>query len=116
MRSLPPVTSYVGGEAVFQCEVLSNPPATVQWSFHISNASSQPLTGNARISINGATLAISDIQPSDEGFYECTALNIYGPNSTSGRLFIEGMVIWEQSVTPLHVYANSVEVYEKKNS
>ena len=85
---LPAVEVSIGGQAVFVCSVLSNPPATVSWAF---GHPPQPLSTNQRIVVANTTLTINNVRSSDEGFYECIANNSYGRNSTSGRLTIAGM-------------------------
>lgn len=85
---LSPVVAPLGGQAVFTCFVLSNPPATVSWVFGVPP---QPLVEGGRITISETppfTLTISNVQAADEGFYECVAENSYGPNITSARLSI----------------------------
>ena len=84
---LPAVEVSIGGQAVFTCSVLSNPPATVSWAF---GHPPQPLSTNQRIVVANTTLTINNVRGSDEGFYECIANNSYGRNSTSGRLTIAG--------------------------
>ena len=82
---LSPVIVPLGVQAVFECTVLSNPPATVMWSFD-----SQPLNESERVSITPSSLTISNVQASDEGFYECVAENVFGSSTTSARLTIGG--------------------------
>ena len=94
--SLPAVEVSIGGQAVFTCSVLSNPPATVSWAF---GNPPQPLSTNQRIVVANTTLTINNVQSSDEGFYECIANNSYGRNSTSGRLTIAGTYVYIMMVS-----------------
>ena len=94
--SLPAVEVSIGGQAVFTCRVLSNPPATVSWAF---GNPPQPLSTNQRITVANTTLTINNVQSSDEGFYECIANNSYGRNSTSGRLTIAGTDMYVMMVS-----------------
>ena len=89
MEPLTLVIVPLGGQAVFECKVLSNPPANVSWR----GPSSLPLSNSDRISVTPSTLTISGVQASDEGFYECIATNDYGTNTTSSRITIGGKPI-----------------------
>ena len=78
----------LGGSALFDCAVLSDPPATVSWTYEYGSTTYAITTG-PRITISPpTTLMITNVQMSDEGFYVCGAVNSYGRNSTSGRLTI----------------------------
>ncbi len=84
---LSPVTVPIGGEAVFQCQILSNPPATVVWLY---GQNGQPVVEGERISLTPSSLVIQEVQESDAGYYECRATNAFGLNSTSAPLTIGG--------------------------
>ena len=84
-HSLQPAIVPLGGTAVFECPVLSNPPADVGWTFQDGT----PITSGIKYVISPATtLSITDVQATDERFYVCTATNTFGRNSTSARLAI----------------------------
>ena len=94
--TIPPVTAPLGGEAVFECRVLSNPPATsTSWSFHDLSGTTRELnfTSTGRVIVTQSSVTITSILATDEGFYDCTAENAFGRNTTSGRLFIGGTYI-----------------------
>ena len=75
----------LGGTAVFDCPVLSNPPAVVGWTFQDGTSIS---SGSKYIISPATTLTITNVQATDEQFYVCTATNTFGRNSTSARLTI----------------------------
>ena len=87
--TLPSITVAEGGRAEFNCDVISVPPATVlTWTYE-SAGIQHNLTSGGRITISPPTsLIISNVQPSDDGYYICTAENSFGRNSTSGRLTV----------------------------
>ena len=84
-QPLRSITAAVGSQAVFQCLVVSNPPATVSWTHGQQN-----LSNGGRIFLNSSALVISGVQSSDEGYYYCNAQNLFGVNSTSASLTIGG--------------------------
>lgn len=85
-----PGTISLGGTLALECQVLSNPNATVSWSYELSS-NRVSLTTGGRVTISPANhLTISNVQASDAGYYVCTAENIFGRNMTSGRLLIGG--------------------------
>ena len=86
-QPLSPVITPAGNQAVFQCNVISNPPATVSWTY---GTPQQNLSNGGRIFFNSSTLIISNVQSSDEGYYHCIAQNSFGVNSTSAALTIGG--------------------------
>lgn len=86
-QRLPPVATPLGSQATFQCHVISNPPATVSWTF---GSPPQPLASGGRIFLNASTLIISNVQQSDVGYYQCVAENAFGVNATSAPLSIGG--------------------------
>lgn len=73
----------------FNCDVISVPPATViAWTYESAGVQ-RVLTTGGRITISPVTsLIISNVQPSDDGYYICSAENSFGRNSTSGRLTV----------------------------
>ncbi len=82
---LPSVTIPLGATAIFECPVLSNPPANVSWAYQDNS----PIPSNSRFTISPAnTLRVENVQLSDERFYVCHAVNTYGRNSSSARLTI----------------------------
>ena len=83
------VVAPAGSQAVFLCSVVSNPLATVYWTY---GSSRQNLTNSGRIFLNSTALVISGVEASDEGYYHCIAQNSFGVNSTSGSLTIGGEI------------------------
>ncbi len=79
------------GEAVFICNVVSNPLATVTWFAEVGTTR-QLLTPGPRIDISNNILIISNVQQSDVGFYTCVATNVFGSNTTTARLVIAGKI------------------------
>lgn len=91
-QALLPVIVPIGSQAVFQCRVVSNPRANVSWAFGSPPAA---LSSSGRIFLNSSALVISNVQHSDEGYYQCVAENSYGLNSTSASLSIGGEPAFE---------------------
>ena len=88
VRPLPSITVAVGGRAEFNCEVFSVQSVTISWS-HEPGGVQRNLTSGGRITISPPTsLIISNVQPSDDGYYICTAENSFGRNTSSGRLTV----------------------------
>ena len=81
---LPAQKVAAGNTVVLNCKVLSNPSATITWTFN-NNA----LTGTAQITVSGGKVTITNVQDSNEGFYRCTAKNSYGNNSTQAKLTVQ---------------------------
>ena len=82
---LQPISVAVGGTAVFTCSVQGNPFPTISWSFN-----GQTLSTGGQYVISTNTLTINNAQISNNGFYKCTATNIYGKNSTNAKLTVTG--------------------------
>ena len=87
VQRLSPVATPLGSQAMFQCHVISNPPAAVSWSF---GTPPLPLANGGRIFLNASILIISNVQASDVGYYQCVAENAFGVNTTSAPLSIGG--------------------------
>ena len=82
---LQPISVAVGGTAVFTCSVQGNPSFTISWSYN-----GQTLSTGGQYVIDTNTLTISNAQTTNNGFYKCTATNIYGKNSTIAKLTVIG--------------------------
>lgn len=88
---LSPITVPLGGRAELECQVTSNPPATVTWFYELGSVIRSVTTGG-RFTISPAdVLTIIDVQETDVGYYVCSAQNAFGTNTTAGRLQIGGM-------------------------
>ena len=85
---LSPGTVLLGNTAVVDCQVRSNPPATITWSYQLGTVTRTLATGG-RVTISpGNRITIINVQEGDAGYYVCTARNVFGSNMTSGRLSI----------------------------
>ena len=90
--SVPPVTVAVGSTAMIQCQILANPPVSNTMWFYEQGGLRRTITTGGRfiISPSSNTLTILNAVESDSGYYICSAQNVFGTNSTSGRLTVEG--------------------------
>ena len=80
---LQPQTLSVGSNAILQCNVVSNPSATTQWSFN-----DEELSDGGQYEIDGEQLTVLSVQASNGGFYKCTATNSFGKNATTAKLSV----------------------------
>lgn len=92
--SLSAVVIQEGDTAVFQCNIVSNPPSSVSWLYELGSYR-RTLNSSARVTISPANvLTITDVQETDVGYYVCSAENTFGTNTTTGRLILGGMYYW----------------------
>ena len=78
-------SASISSTVQFLCHVLSNPPATVTWSFNGAQ-----LSNSDKYTITSTMLTVSNIQLSDDGYYQCRASNSFGTNHTNARLTVTG--------------------------
>ena len=72
---LEPITVPVGGTAIFNCDVYSNPvPQSVRWMFN----GVMIVSDNLRIMVTDTQLMVDSVQSEDEGSYSCTVTNAFG--------------------------------------
>ena len=82
------MTVLLGSVAELQCQVISNPLATITWSYELGTVRRNLTTGGRVIISPSNTLTILNVAAADAGYYVCTAQNVFGRNMTSGRLLI----------------------------
>ncbi|KAL3885408.1 hypothetical protein ACJMK2_025471 [Sinanodonta woodiana] len=98
--SRPKTQSVHEGDTVtLRCDIVSNPPATVKWTF--------PLTGdkpplNAQLNPDNSVTLI-DVDHFNNGNYDCTATNVAGTTSATASLTVLKVVTAKvnQAMIPL---------------
>lgn len=86
--SIPPVTAEVGSSATLECQILSNPEVTNTTWFYEEDGLRRSIATGGRFIVSASTLTIVNVQESDTGYYVCSAQNVFGTNSSYGRLII----------------------------
>ena len=81
---LQPRTVTTASNTVIKCTVISNPPASLSWTFNDNE-----LENSARITVDGDQVTITNVQPADDGYYTCLAVNTFGTNKTSAKLTVK---------------------------
>lgn len=89
--SLTPITIQSGGIATLDCQVISNPPATITWLYELGSVTRVVTTGGRVIISPAHFLTILNVRDSDAGYYVCSAQNVFGINVTSARLQVGSM-------------------------
>ena len=77
-------TKTEGDDVRFYCFVKAKQQPRISWSR--GNGKTLP----SRAVVSGKILLISKIRKEDEGDYECTARNIYGSETGSTQLRVQG--------------------------
>lgn len=68
---------------MFTCVVGSNPPGNTSWLFE-----GAVLRSSDKYLVLPNRLEVANVQPGDEGYYECLASNVFGTVPASARLTI----------------------------
>ncbi|KAM4747400.1 contactin-1 [Rhinophrynus dorsalis] len=76
-----------------ECFALGNPVPVIKWQ-KIGEA----MPASAEISMSGAVLHIFNIQPEDEGTYECAAENIKGKDSHQAYVYVMAQPEWVEHI------------------
>ena len=75
------VTAHPGDDVTITCESRGVPKPTVEWY-----KNDQFLSTQGRIRVSRTNVIISQVQPSDSGYYQCRARHNYG--TASGRTYL----------------------------
>ncbi|XP_030072034.1 contactin-1 [Microcaecilia unicolor] len=81
--------ALMGQNVTLECFALGNPVPGIRW-----RKVDEPMPATSEISMSGAVLKIFNIQPEDEGLYECEAENIKGKDSHQARVYVEALPEW----------------------
>ncbi|XP_068132653.1 contactin-1 [Hyperolius riggenbachi] len=76
-----------------ECFALGNPVPVITWQ-----KVNEALPASAEISQSGAVLKIFNIQPEDEGTYECRAENIKGKDSHRAYVYVQAAPEWVEHI------------------
>ncbi|KAM4676290.1 contactin-1 [Discoglossus pictus] len=76
-----------------ECFALGNPVPVIKWK-----KIGEPLPASHEISMSGAVLRIFNIQPEDQGTYECEAENIKGKDSHRANIYIQALPEWVEHI------------------
>ena len=76
-------TVVAGSTVTFQCSAIGDPPPSITWSHN-----NEILSVGGKISFTESQLIITNVQEENDGFYECSASNIFGSNITSAKLSV----------------------------
>ena len=74
-----------GGSASFQCSVSGNPDPVIVWSKTIRQSS--------RSVVSGGKMLLKNVQGSDSGTYNCSAVNILGNEQALVQLIVNGKIV-----------------------
>ena len=78
------LTVNQGGSASFHCSVSGNPDPVIVWS-KTNRQSSQSV-------VSGGKMLLKNVQGSDSGTYNCTAVNILGQAQALVQLIVNGKI------------------------
>ncbi|CAH2278023.1 contactin-1 [Pelobates cultripes] len=76
-----------------ECFALGNPVPVIRWA-----KVGESLPPSAEISMSGAVLKIFNIQPEDEGTYECSAQNEKGTDKHQARVYVQAKPEWVEYI------------------
>ncbi|XP_053319068.1 contactin-1 [Spea bombifrons] len=76
-----------------ECFALGNPVPVIRW-----RKVDEPMPATAEVSMSGAVLKIFNIQPEDEGTYECEAENIKGKDNHQARVYVQAQPEWVEHI------------------
>ncbi|XP_075065156.1 contactin-1 [Mixophyes fleayi] len=76
-----------------ECFALGNPVPVIKWRKH-----NEPIPTTAEINQPGTVLKIFNIQPEDEGTYECEAENIKGKDSHRAYVYVQAQPEWVEHI------------------
>uniref|UniRef100_H3A356 Contactin 1 n=1 Tax=Latimeria chalumnae TaxID=7897 RepID=H3A356_LATCH len=83
----------VGQNVTLECFALGNPVPEISWQ-----KVSEQLPSSAEVSTSGAILNIFNIQPEDEGTYECKAENSKGRDTHRSRVYVQAYPEWIKQI------------------
>ncbi|KAM8972050.1 contactin-1 [Pelodytes ibericus] len=76
-----------------ECFALGNPVPVIRW-----RKVNEPLPASSEISMSGSVLKIFNIQPEDEGTYECSAENVKGTDKHQARIYVQAQPEWVEYI------------------
>ncbi|XP_073508107.1 contactin-1 isoform X2 [Phyllobates terribilis] len=76
-----------------ECFALGNPVPVIRW-----RKVNEPMPTTAEVSASGAVLRIFNIQPEDEGTYECEAENIKGRDTHKANVYVQAPPEWVEHI------------------
>ncbi|XP_072002973.1 contactin-1 [Engystomops pustulosus] len=76
-----------------ECFALGNPVPVIRW-----RKVNEPMPASAEVSASGAVLKIFNIQPEDEGTYECEAENIKGRDTHKAYVYVQAPPEWVEHI------------------
>ncbi|XP_053572700.1 contactin-1 [Bombina bombina] len=76
-----------------ECFALGNPVPVIKW-----RKIGEPLPASHEISMSGAVLRIFNIQPEDQGTYECEAENIKSKDSHRAAIYVQAQPEWVEHI------------------
>ena len=79
------LTVNEGGSASFQCSVSGNPNPVIAWS--------KKNRLYSRSVVSGGKLLVKNLQGSDSGTYNCSAVNTLGQTQALVQLIVNGKII-----------------------
>lgn len=76
-----------------ECFALGNPVPFIRWT-----KVGETIPASAELSMSGAVLKIFNIQPEDEGLYECAAQNEKGSDKHQARVYVQAKPEWVEYI------------------
>ncbi|XP_035686040.1 contactin-2-like [Branchiostoma floridae] len=110
LKPLPVIQPIVlGGSITWECVVLrGTPPLTFSWFADSDPLKTQP---DNKYVVTGRTLTVNELDITDEGRYQCLAVNDYGVDHTSTLLELSYPKIRAKIATQLAPRGTDYEVY-----
>ncbi|XP_044132974.1 contactin-1 [Bufo gargarizans] len=91
--SFPNTYALKDQNVTLECYALGNPVPVIRW-----RKVNEPMPASAEVSASGAVLKIFNIQPEDEGSYECEAENIKGRDSYKAYVYVQAPPEWVEHI------------------
>ncbi|XP_029472058.1 contactin-1 isoform X2 [Rhinatrema bivittatum] len=85
--------ALTGQNLTLECFALGNPVPVIKWK-----KVDEPMPATSEISMSGAVLKIFNIQPEDEGTYECEAENIKGKDKHQAKVYVQALPEWVEHI------------------
>ncbi|XP_059165988.1 contactin-5-like isoform X2 [Physella acuta] len=94
----PSQMATVGGSVMLECQPEAAPSATITWEKDGLQLATSP--DGRWVQLSNGNLQIKELQTSDQGSYQCTAVNNLGSDSSSGKLTVVAQIV--MSVIPVN--------------
>lgn len=91
--SFPDTYALKDQNVTLECFALGNPVPVIRW-----RKVNEPMPASAEVSASGAVLKIFNIQPEDEGTYECEAENIKGRDTYKANVYVQAPPEWVEHI------------------